>query len=60
MWVKNTFGRASVNKIKSMLQDADLKTKFELNKKEHEQKNDETEYTDETNKYKDNRITDFS
>ena len=33
--------------------------KFELIKKKHEQKNDETESTDETSKYKDTRITDF-
>ena len=48
-----------LSKIKSILQDVDGKPKFELNKMEHKQKNDKTESTNETNKYKDIRITDF-
>ena len=48
-----------LNRIKNILQDVDGKPKVELNKKEQEQKNDETESTDETTKYKDTQITDF-
>ena len=48
-----------LNKIKNILQDVDGKPKVELNEKKHEQKNDESESTDETMKYKDTRITDF-
>ena len=48
-----------LNKIKNILQDVDGKPKVELNEKKHEQKNDESEPTDETMKYKDTRITDF-
>ena len=48
-----------LNKIKDILQDVDGKPKVELNEKKHEQKNEESESTDETMKYKDTRITDF-
>ena len=48
-----------LDKIKNILQDVDGKPKVELNKKRHEQKNDETESTDEMTKYSDTRITDF-
>ena len=48
-----------LNKIKNILQDVDGKPKVELNEKKHEQKNDKSEPTDETMKYKDTRITDF-
>ena len=48
-----------LNKIKNILQDDDGKPKVELNEKKHEQKNDISEPTDETMKYKDTRITDF-
>ena len=51
--------KAFGDKIKNILQDVDGKPKSVLNKKEHEQKNDEIESTDETNKYKDTRITNF-
>ena len=48
-----------LNKIKNILQDVDGKPKVELNKKKHEQKDDESEPTDEMMKYKDILITDF-
>ena len=48
-----------LNKIKNILQDVDGKPKVELNEKKHEQKNDESEHTDETMNNKDTRITDF-